>query len=97
MKQPYTPLPWHYSEEGFSRNNPVPTIYATNTDLEIVARVPFDGLLHKRFQDNKANAEYIHQACNNFPEAIELLIKAARRCSQTGTADDINEFLNKLN
>lgn len=80
-----TPLPWHLSDKGFERNGTgSPTIYATNDDLEIIARVYRDRLLHDKVQNNLANAKYIIEACNEYPrlkKEIARLEELLKQCN----------------
>ncbi len=74
-----TPLPWHLNETGFGiKVKGEPTIYATGDDLEIIVKVPVDGILCHRVQDNLANAKYIVEACNKYP----VLLKEVERLNK---------------
>lgn len=76
MKTPCSKLPWHLMETGFKWNSSAykpPRIYCTGDDLEMVCTIEKDSILTAKIQDNIKNAEYIVEACNNYPKAIELL------------------------
>ena len=56
---------WDLMDGGFTRYRSKPnliTVYATNSDLEMICDVKRDDILHHRNQDFKANAELIAEA-----------------------------------
>lgn len=72
METKYTKGPWFLMESGFSIKDPVPTVYTTNDDLEIICKVYKDGNMFYNVQDNIANAKLIAAA----PELLEACVKA---------------------
>jgi hypothetical protein len=87
MKQPNSPLPWKIDE---NEDYPL-AIIEDNEDGMGVIEFNCDKNM-RQFPERRQDAEYIVEACNNYPKAIELI----QRLYET-TPVGVKAWIDKLN
>jgi hypothetical protein len=96
MKEPDSKLPWRLELIGdYEHDEEKYEVFNSNKNPH------FDSVMHNENYYNRApslqDAEYIVEACNNYPEAIELLRDLSiPKYDEYMMREKIEQFLNKV-
>jgi len=93
MKVPLSKLPWNIKE--INPNWQEYSVFSADGDYVL------DNTAYENVAPETKDAEYIVQACNEFPKMIELLVEAHNELTfhtmnDNPVVQQINEFLTKL-
>lgn len=77
--------PWSVMPDGFSRKNPRPTVYATDSDLRYIAFCD-DAMTTGEPTSNLGNAAFI-AAARNAADEVRELVELCRKMDVAGLTD----------
>ncbi len=87
MKKPKNLLPWMLSKSDLNVDTYSYQIEQIQDENLVIADIPCEEV------GDKQDAEYIVQACNNFPKAVELLTKLSDQLHDPKISHDLDAFL----